>query len=189
MATQRCQAAILYSDLSALNQLIEKLDPEPVAGILSELRQVTESVVNDHGGIVNQFYGDGVLAAFGYPDSQNNSKKQAIFAALDLHQAVREIKPPADIYIAGFDIQLQSGIDSGLVAVQKGDPIQGRYRLTGDPLNTAAHLSVCANQNQILVSADTVQDLLPLFVTEKEKWLQLKGKSEPVKAYSILDRA
>mgnify|MGYP005723534481 CR=1 FL=1 len=188
MFTQRCFTSILFSDLSQMNHRLESLDPEPVAHIQTTLRHMAEQVVNDHGGVVNQFYGDGMLAAFGLSEPQKNCDKRAINAALELHQAVKKVEPPTNIYLPGFEVNLQSGIHSGVVAIQQGDPIQGRYKLTGDALNTAARLAARAEPNQILVSDETIGNILSFFVADTAIQFQLKGKSKPVKAYPVLDR-
>ena len=189
METHRCFTTIIFSDLCSSTQISESLDPELVAEILSRVRDVAESVVGRHGGIVNQFYGDGVLAAFGFPNPQQDDAVKAISAALELHQEVAKILPLPGIHLPGMEIQLHSGIHSGLVAIQEGDHTQGRYKLSGDALNTAARLSSCAQPNQLLVSATTMENLLPFFVIENVESLHLKGKSEPLDAYSVIQKS
>lgn len=151
MTTFRSHTTILFADLTSSTRIGETLDPELVAEVLGRLRKVAEDVVSQHGGVVNQFYGDGVLAAFGFPEPREDDVLRAIFAALDLHQAAASILPIPGIEIPNFTLQLHSGIHAGLVFVQEGDCIQGRYKLTGDALNTAARLSDAARPNEVLV--------------------------------------
>lgn len=189
MAIHRCHTTILFADLSSSTRIGESLDPELVAEVLGRLRKVAEAVISNHGGIVNQFYGDGVLAAFGFPNPQEDDVVQAISAALELHEAAKSILPLPGIELPGMDIQLHSGIHSGIVAVQEGDHIQGRYKLTGDALNTAARLSDSANPNELLVSAPTFEGVKPYFVSSGVKTLQLKGKEQPLQAYNVVKRS
>lgn len=186
MTTQRCHTTILFADLTSSTRIGESLDPELVAELLAKLRQVAEDVIGRHGGVVNQFYGDGVLAAFGFPHPDENDVVHAINAALELHQAVGSILPLPGIDIPGFTLQLHSGIHAGLVAVQEGDRIQGRYKLTGDALNTAARLSDAAQPGELLVSAGTIESVLPYFDTVHIAPLRVKGKSQTLDAYRVL---
>ena len=189
MNIHRCHATILFADLSSSTKIGEALDPELVAEVLGRLRKVAEEVISKHGGIVNQFYGDGVLAAFGFPEPQEDGAIRAITAALELHEAAACILPLPGIELPGMEIKLHSGIHSGLVAVQEGDHIQGRYKLTGDALNTAARLSDYANPNELLVSADTFEGLKPYFDSDGIRTLKLKGKQAPVDAYKVKNRS
>ncbi len=189
MKTHRCHATIVFADLTSSTRIGESLDPEQVAEVLGALRQVAEDVIARHGGVVNQFYGDGVLAAFGFPEPQEDDVLRAIDATLDLHQAVKSVLPMPGIELPDFSLQLHSGIHAGLVFVQEGDRIQGRYKLTGDALNTAARLSDAAQPNEVLVSASTILGVLPFFDTETTAPLQLKGKRLPLEAFKVLQRS
>lgn len=188
MPTLRSHTTILFADLSSSTRIGESVDPEPFAELLGRVRKLAEEVITQHGGVINQFYGDGVLAAFGFLEPREDDVLRAITAALELHEAVARIPPIPGIDIPNFKMQLHSGIHTDLVFVQEGDSIQGRYKLTGDALNTAARLSDAAKAGEILVSASTICNLLPYFNTVCVPPLKLKGKRKELEAYKVLSR-
>lgn len=187
-SVRRCHASILFSDLCASTSLGEMLDPEILAEVLHEVRNAAERVVSRHHGVVNQFYGDGILAVFGFPIPAEGDARRAIEAGLELHQAVRDLSlqhllPP------GFCVRLHSGVHAGLVAAQQGDFVQGRFKLTGDALNTAQRLACCAASDDIVASTSSLQGVLPFFETEALPPLLLKGKHLPLGAHRVLRRS
>jgi predicted ATPase/class 3 adenylate cyclase len=187
-SVRRSHACILFSDLCASTHLGEVLDPETLAEVLHEVRAAAEQVVGRHRGVVNQFYGDGILAVFGFPEPAEGDARRAIEAALELHRAVREL-PLQRLLPANFSVRLHSGVHAGLVAAQQGDFVQGRYRLTGDALNTAQRLATCAASDDIVASTSSLQGTLEFFVAEALPPLMLKGKHLPMGAYRVLRRS
>jgi class 3 adenylate cyclase len=185
---RRCHACILFSDLCGSTRLGEMLDPETLAEVLHEVRAAAELVVGRHRGVVNQFYGDGILAVFGFPEPDEGDARRAIEAALELHRAIREL-PLQRLLPANFYVRLHSGVHAGLVAAQQGDFVQGRFRLTGDALNTAQRLASNAKSDEILASTSSVQGALEFFVAEQLPRLELKGKHLPLGAYRVLGRS
>ena len=183
----RRYVTILFSDLCSSVHLADSSDPEDVAEVLHQIRQTTNQVVSKYGGILNQFYGDGILSVFGLPDPDENDTRQAIEAALELHEVVQTLSlqkylPPS------FLVRLHSGIDSGLVVVEAGNPQEGNYKLIGDPPNTAARLSGEAKPDEIIVSANSLSGAKAFFDTKIIAPLSLRGKSEPILAYQVLGR-
>ncbi|MEE2733326.1 MAG: AAA family ATPase [Pseudomonadota bacterium] len=188
MPTLRSHTTILFADLSSSTRIGESLDPEVFAELLGRVRKLAEEVITRHGGVINQFYGDGVLAAFGFLEPREDDVLRAITSALELHEEVARLPPVPGLDIPNSKVQLHSGIHSDLVFVQEGDSIQGRYKLTGDALNTAARLSDAAKAGEILVSAATICNLLPYFNTVLVPPLKLKGKRNELDAYKVLSR-
>ena len=176
---------MVFSDLCDSTALGHSRDPEVLAEILQTVRTDAERIVRAHGGVVNQVYGDGVLAVFGFPTPQENEVRRATEAALQLHREIPEL-PLEPLLPASFVVRLHSGIHSGLVLVGDGDPVQGRYSLTGDALNTAAGLCASAGADEIVVSAETLRGALPFFTAEELGDLSLKGVAEPIPAYRVL---
>lgn len=184
---RRCHATILFSDLCSSTHLAELCDPETLAEILGMIRQVAERVVSKYHGVVNQFYGDGVLAAFGYPTPLEDDVRHAVEAALELHEQVRLLQLE-QLLPRGFDLRLHTGVHAGLIVVQEGDFVQGRYKLYGDALNTAARLADAADPDELVVSASTLRGVQPFFVSEAMVPLSLKGKEAPMAAFKVSGR-
>ncbi len=185
---QRCHATILFADISGSTRLAELTDPESLANILQHVRQMADAVISQYGGVINQFYGDGVLAAFGYPVPHENDVLHATEAALKLHEAIAQL-PVEHLLPNGFKLQLHTGVHAGLMVVQEGDRLQGQYKLYGDALNTAARLADAAEAGETFASAVTLRGVLPYFNCEPVDPLSLKGKSQPLEAFKVISRS
>src|SRR5687767_12886167 len=164
-AGRRCHVALLFSDLCEYTALSEISDPEDVASMLQAAKSTAMTVIEKHGGTLNQFYGDGFLAVFGLPTPGEDDARRAAEAALELHETIRNLRfefelPP------GFRVRLHSGIHSGLVFARDSDPRHGRYELIGDPVNTTARLCSAAGMDEILASEVTLRGVAPFFETE-----------------------
>lgn len=184
---RRCHATILFADVCSSTQLAEICDPESLAEILHRVRQTAERVVAEHHGVINQFYGDGILAAFGFPTPHEHDVLRATEAALALNAAIAAL-PLKPFLPRGFNLQLHSGVHAGLIVVQDGDRLQGQYKLYGDALNTAARLADAADEGEVFASETTLRGVLPYFEVERLPPLQLKGKGASLPAYRVLRR-
>ncbi len=185
---RRGHFTLLFCDLCDYTTLSELSDPEDTHGLRRSIEHLARSVIPKHGGSINQFVGDGILAVFGFPEPDEEGVRRAVEAALELHALAPTIawsSPPP----AGFNLLLHSGIHAGLVFVNEGDALHGRYELTGDAVNTAARLCSAAGRNEILVSAVSLRGAESFFETEAIAPLHLKGKQKPVPAYRILGRS
>lgn len=177
----------MFSDLCSSTLLGHASDPEVLAAVLQEVKAAAARVVAQHDGVVNQFYGDGVMAIFGFPTPQEDDGRRAAEAALELHRVVRSLSFAS--LIPHFSARLHTGIHSGLVLVREGDPAQGRYEMIGDPVNTAAGFSASAGVDEIVVSAPTIQGVLPFFDVEAIEPVRLKGKPAAMPAFRLQGRS
>jgi class 3 adenylate cyclase/tetratricopeptide (TPR) repeat protein len=182
---RRCHVTLLFSDLCDYTSLSENADPEDVAGVLRATKALAARIIEKHGGTLNQFYGDGLLAVFGLPQASEHDTRRAAEAALELHEAVRTMSfefelPPR------FSSRLHTGIHSGLVFARTSDARDGRYEIVGDPINTAARLCAAAGPDEILASETTLQGVAPFFELEAIAALRLKGKFDPLPAFRLL---
>ena len=186
-ATRRRYLTILFSDLSDSGKLAVAMEAEHYAELLAGLREAYVTVIPRHGGTVIRIQGDGILAIFGYPDTREDDGRRATEAALELHQKVGALQfdPPLPIRAP---LALHTGIHSGLVLLDDGDLVRGRFDLVGDAPNVAARLSDVAESGEILVSADTLGPESHFFRTSERRDLGLKGRSETIAVYAVLDR-
>ena len=151
---QRRQATVLFSDLSGYTAMNEKLDPEVVGSLVARIKEQAVNIVEGHGGIVNQFVGDEVLALFGIPAAHEDDPVRAVRAALALHDMVRGISPQVEEGI-GQPLRLHSGISSGLIVTSTRDRRDGTVGVTGDTVNVGARLKALADTDTILVGPET----------------------------------
>jgi tetratricopeptide (TPR) repeat protein len=156
-----------------------------VAAVLQATKALAARLIEKHGGTLNQFYGDGLLAVFGLPQAGEDDTRRAAETALELHAGLRDLSfdfelPPR------FSTRLHSGIHSGLVFARSSDARDGRYEIVGEPINTAARLCSAAGPDQILASAAALRGVAPFFELEGIAPLRLKGKFEPLPAFRLL---
>lgn len=185
---RRRYLTIVFSDLSDSTRLGASMEAEDYAEMLAALRRAFHEVLTRHGGTVVRIQGDGVLAIFGYPETREDDARRATEAVLDLHAVVRGMRPTAGP-MARTALTLHSGIHSGLVLLDAGDVVRGRFELLGHAPNIAARLSDEAASDEILVSAETLGPEFGFFETSPRQYVPLKGRAEPMVAYRILGRA
>ena len=136
-------ATVMFSDLSGYTALNESLDPEEVEALMARVKSDAGAVIERHGGTVNQFVGDEIMALFGVPVARRDDARRAVAAALELHGVV-------EAYLATLEpafartLAMHTGINTGLVVARRSDARAGDYALTGDAVNTAARLRSAA---------------------------------------------
>ena len=184
---ERRQATILFSDLSGYTAMNEKLDPEVVQELMGRIKTEAIRIVEHHGGIVNQFVGDEVLALFGIPNAHEDDPVRAVKAALELHDIVQEMSSEVQDLI-GRPLIMHSGINTGLVVSTVWDERDGKFTLTGDTVNTGARLVAQAKGDEILVSPQTQMLIAPFFRTESLEPVQMKGKAAPMVPHRVLGK-
>jgi class 3 adenylate cyclase len=165
----------------------ERLDPEQVQEIMSRIKNDAVRIVESHGGIVNQFVGDEVVALFGIPAGHEDDPVRSVRAALELHEAVRNLSTTHEARI-GKPLRMHTGINTGLIVTHLEDARDGRYGLTGDTVNTAARLLSKAEADQILVSPDTHRLIAAFIETQELAPVEMKGKAEPLTPYRVVGK-
>ncbi|HSB22540.1 MAG TPA: adenylate/guanylate cyclase domain-containing protein [Burkholderiaceae bacterium] len=179
---ERRHATVVFSDLSGYTALSERLDPEDVERIVARIRRESVAVVEAHGGIVNQFVGDEVMALFGIPHAGRDDAVRAVRAALALHAAVRAVAHET----GEGSLALHSGIHSGLVVARASAQHDGRFNVTGDTVNTAARLLSLAGAGEVVVGADTWREVSDRFDGEALAPAAVKGKQLPLQPIRIV---
>lgn len=177
---ERRTVTVLFSDMKGFTALSEKSDPEDMDALMSRVFARFEAIIRKHGGYVEKYIGDAMVAVFGVPELHEDDGARAIDSALEFNALLR--RPPADIP-AG--IQFRSGIHTGLVTTGR----RGSYDVvTGHTMAVASRLQAAAQPGGISVS-ESVRELCDkLFVFGEPQELALKGKEERVKAYPALAR-
>ncbi|MFG1948319.1 AAA family ATPase [Nonomuraea sp. NPDC048826] len=170
----RKSVAVLFIDLVGSTVLAEGLDPEPLRALMDRYYRVCTEAIGAHGGVIEKFIGDAVMAVFGMPVAHEDDAARAVRAALEVTAGVREL---------GGGLEVHSGVFSGEViatALPTGD-----LRVVGDAVNTAARLQSAAGAGQILVGKSVAQAVRDLMDLRPVPPLMLKGKSRPVPAWLV----
>ena len=175
-AEERKVVTCLFCDLVGFTARAERLDPEDVRAVLRPYHARVRSELERHGGTVEKFIGDAVMAVFGAPVSHEDDPERAVRAALAIRDAARS-----------ESIELRIGVATGEALVTLGArPAEGEGMASGDVVNTAARLQAAAPVYGVLVGETTYRatrrtiDYRPLVP------VAAKGKSEPVRAWEAV---
>jgi class 3 adenylate cyclase len=180
----RKPVTILFNDIVDSTELGERFEPESVRRIMARYWQTVTQVCERHGGTVEKFIGDAVMAVFGIPTAKEDHAIRGVRAAVELHEALGALNDELE-RDWGIRIETRTGVNSGQVVA--GDPAGGQALVTGDAVNVAARLEQAAGPGQILIG-DATRDLAAgaIEATPVEP-LVLKGKSERVAAWTLVD--
>jgi class 3 adenylate cyclase/tetratricopeptide (TPR) repeat protein len=182
---ERKQITVLFSDLSGYTAMSERLDPEEVKEIMSQVFGEITSIVNKYDGSVQEFMGDAVVAFFGVPKTHEDDPIRAIKVAREIHELVSAMSPAVEKR-AGKPISMHTGINTGLVVTGQADRDGGTTGVLGDTINLASRLSDLAKPGEILVGAVTHQLAEGHFIFERLEPVQVKGKAQAVQVYKLL---
>jgi len=161
----------------------EKLDPESFLGMMSEFYNAMRAAVEHHGGTVEKFIGDAVMAVFGVPQLHEDDALRALRAAVEMQRGLARLNERLQRDL-GVEIQTRTGVNTGEVlagAVQMRDAI-----VLGDAVNTAARLEQAASPGQILMGETTYQLVREMIEAESVEALALKGKADAVPAHRFV---
>ncbi len=167
---QRKTVTVLFCDLAGSTALGETVDPERLRALLARYFERMKDIVERHGGSVEKFIGDAVMAVFGVPVVHEDDALRAVRAAAEMRDALPEL-----------------GLE-GRIGVMTGEVVTGtEERLaTGDAVNVAARLEQAAAPGDVLIGETTLALVADAVEVEPVEPLQLKGKAEPVPAHRLL---
>jgi class 3 adenylate cyclase len=182
VAEERRVVTILFADVAGSTALGDALDPEDVRILLRRYYDVARETVTEHGGILEKFIGDAVVAVFGFPHTHDDDPQRAMAAALTLRDRVR-----ADPGL-GDRLPIRLGINTGEVVAAR-ESATGDFPLSGDAVNVAARLQQAAEPWGILCGERTVGSVRAGFAFGPVMPVDIRGKSQPIRAVSLLGRA
>ncbi len=172
---ERRLVTVLFTDLVGFTTFAEDRDPELVRELLSRYFETATDLIGRHGGTVEKFIGDAVMAVWGTPAAHEDDAERAVRAALELVEAVRALSPA---------LQARAGVLTGEAAVTLGAQNQGM--VAGDLVNTAARLQGVAEPGTVLVGEATMRAASGAIVFEPIGDHSLKGKTAPIPAWHAL---
>ena len=172
-AAERRICSVLFADLVGFTPLSATRDPEDVRELLSRYFEIARKIVARHGGVVEKFIGDAVMAVWGTPVATEEDAERAVRAGLELVGAVSALGTEAGI--AG--LAARAGVVTGEVAVTLG--AVGEGMVAGDAVNTAARVQASAVPGSVFVDGATRRLTAAAIAYADEGEHALKGKSEP----------
>jgi class 3 adenylate cyclase/predicted ATPase len=183
MAVSRRTVTVLFADVADSTPLGERLDPEALRQVMSRWFERMSEVLVRHGGTVEKFIGDAVMAVFGIPELHEDDALRAVRAATDLRVALAQLNDELEREL-GVHIGIRVGVNTGEVVA--GDGTGGQMLVTGDPVNVAKRLEEAARTGEILLGEGTRRLVANAALLEPRDELTVKGKSGPVIAWNVL---
>jgi class 3 adenylate cyclase len=185
-AEVRKTVTILFSDVAGSTAMGEKLDPESLREVMGRYFAVMSAAIERHGGTVEKFIGDAVMAVFGLPQAHEDDALRAVRAALDMRAGLDALNEDLERDY-GVTMANRTGVNTGEVVT---DEAAGNQRLaTGDAVNVAARLEQAAPSMETLLGALTHALVRDGVEAEPVEPLELKGKAERVPAYRLVGLA
>jgi adenylate cyclase len=175
---------VIFTDLEGFTQLSHAIEPEMVATLLNHYLEMLSDVVLDHGGTIDKFVGDAVVAFWGAPISRPDDGERAAKAAMAMYEAGEEFRRtvPEGVPLIG---KTRVGLHHGEAIVGNfGGEGRIQYTALGDSMNTASRLESANKQTKsnILVSREAVE-LSGLDIFRKLGRIVLRGRATPVEVY------
>jgi class 3 adenylate cyclase len=182
MNEERRLVTIMFADVTGSTALGESLDAEDLRALLARFYAIASEVVEAHGGTLEKFIGDAVMAVFGLPKAHGDDASRALAAALEIRDHVQ-----ADPRL-GERLPIRLGVDTGEVIATAGARSGADFLITGDAVNVAARLQQSALPWTV-VAGDRTARSAPGFRFGKLSPVEAKGKSAPISAVEVLGTA
>ncbi|MEZ0397078.1 MAG: adenylate/guanylate cyclase domain-containing protein [Anaerolineales bacterium] len=189
---RRATLTILFSDIRGFTSLSEKLAPEEVVALLNPYLEAMTGVIHKHGGTVDKYEGDAIVAFFGEPVPYRDHALRAARAAVEMQVRLAELREKwksEGIFSGRFEIGI--GLNSGEAFVGLiGSAQRINYTVIGDNVNLASRLQDLTKTYAwpIIVSESTARAIESEFEVEFIEAAPVKGKAEPVRIYKLLGR-
>jgi class 3 adenylate cyclase len=176
----RKTVTVLFSDVTGSTALGERLDPESLRRVLARYFEAAGQVIERHGGTVEKFIGDAVMAVFGVPRVHEDDALRAVRAACELREVVASLNDELERDY-GTRLELRIGVNTGEVVTGTEERLA-----TGDAVNVAARLEQAAAPREILLGAETLRLVRDAVEAEPTEPLELKGKRETLVAHRLV---
>jgi len=175
---ERKVVTVLFADLVGFTARAEQMDPEDVAAVLAPYHARLRSEFERHGGTVEKFIGDAVMALFGAPVAHEDDPERAVRAALAIRDWVLDE--------GGLEVRIGVNTGEALVTLE-ARPAEGEGMAAGDVVNTAARLQAAAPVNSILAGEQTYRATERQIEYREAESVQAKGKAQPVAAWEAVE--
>ncbi|HEY6680254.1 MAG TPA: adenylate/guanylate cyclase domain-containing protein, partial [Actinomycetota bacterium] len=179
----RKTVSVVFCDIKDSTELGEKLDSESLREVLNVYFSAMRAPLERHGGVVEKYIGDAVMAVFGLPRQHEDDALRAVRAAAEMGGALDRVNVQLEA-IWGIRLENRTGVNTGEVVA--GDLAAGQRLVTGDTVNTAARLEQAAPAGGVLIGGSTYRLIRHAVEVVPVEPLRLKGKAERVTAYRLV---
>jgi class 3 adenylate cyclase/tetratricopeptide (TPR) repeat protein len=178
----RKTVTVVFCDVTGSTAMGERLDPESLRRVMSRYFAEMRTALERHGGTVEKFIGDAVMAVFGIPAIHEDDALRAVRAAVEMREALKALNKELE-RDHGVSLAARIGVNTGEVVAGDGS----ETLVTGDAVNVAARLEQAAEPGTVLISRETLRLVRDAVVAEPVPPLEVKGKSEPRAAFRLLE--
>ncbi|MBA2632264.1 MAG: AAA family ATPase [Chloroflexi bacterium] len=174
---------VLFADVAGSTAVGERLDPESLRRVMTRHFDEVRRIVEEHGGVVEKFIGDAVMAVFGVPRVHEDDALRAVRAAVAVRDRLAELDGELRERL-GVSIGWRIGVNTGEVVA--GDAGAGQRFVTGDAVNLAKRLEEAAGTGEVVIGGATHRLVRDAVSVEPLEAMVVKGKQEPIRAYRLL---
>src|SRR5215469_12362049 len=178
----RKTVTVVFCDLTGSTSLGERLDSESLREVLDVYFSAMRQVLERHGGTVEKYIGDAIMAVFGLPRLHEDDALRAVRAAFEMGTVLQDLNVSLQA-TWGVRLQNRMGVNTGEVVA--ADAATGQRLATGDTINVAARLEQAAPDGEVLIGDTTFRLVKDAVTAEPMEPLELKGKSTRVRAYRL----
>lgn len=179
------KATILFTDIVGFTSLSEKMQPRDINMLLNRYFSRMTDIIFEYDGTLDKYIGDSLMAVFGAPIEKSNDAERAVSAALKMRHELASMISETE---GSEKISIRIGINTGhVVAGNIGSSKRMEYTVIGNPVNVASRLESLAQPNQIIIGEETYKEVKSKFRIKKIGPQKLRGKSEEIIAYEVLD--
>jgi adenylate cyclase len=178
----RCEAVVFFSDIRGFTDFSNNKTPEEVVAMLNSYFEVMVDVIIRHGGVVDKFVGDAIMAIWGAPHGTPEDAKNAVMACLEMRRELERLNQDR-IEAGERPLMIGMGLHAGpVVAGTVGSNDRLEYTVIGDTVNTASRIESATKSfgTDLLVSEEVVRRLNEEFLVELAGTTKVKGKSKPL---------
>ena len=185
---ERLEATILFTDIRGFTALSERMTPEEVLEMLNEYMTKMVSIINEHGGIVDKYIGDAIMAVWGVPASHEQDTQRAVRACLAMREELASLNKLRESR-GQPTLLIGMGLNSGeVIAGNIGSEEKMEYTVIGDTVNTASRIEAMTKVfgTDLLIDASVFVKVRNLFVFDTAGSGSVKGKTDVVEVYKVL---
>ena len=180
-------ATVLFLDLVGFTRVSENFAPEELIQRLNQFMTQMANIIEEHGGVLDKFLGDGIMAIFTPIDEHDNHALRAVETGIGMQQAMRELRASWNLesgLLSG--LQMRVGINTGeVIAGNIGSEVRMDYTVIGDNVNVASRIEGICTPGGVFVSEETFADIGGKVLAERMAPVKVKNRDKPVQTFSI----
>lgn len=187
LVSRPVEATVLFADIVGFTAMSEKLQPSQVSELLNEYFSYISSACSLYGGVVDKFIGDCAMLAFGVLEDDTEHAFNAVSCAVLIQRLAAQLNEQRRASRRP-EVHFRIGINCGaMLAGNLGSDERMEYTVVGDAVNLASRLCSVARPDQIIMREELFNTLRPRVIAQAAQTLPIRGKSAPVRVYSVQD--